>query len=201
MIPRRHHYAHAGPSSRAHALFRRGSRLTTVSSRLRILSILTFTILVWRVCNKEDAPKRDIESLLTSREMSRYETQEESTHGRYLSNVRSRKRSHPWKPAFSDDAHPQWTGRINLTYPLPLAEHPIYALVEAAEDEWMRKQTAVSQTLRQTRATYMQKYGKIPPQGFDEWYAFAKSTCRSLRLPFQVAACAKKWQQATATDL
>lgn len=53
---------------------------------------------------------------------------------------------------------------------LDAGNHPIVALLQDAQEKWTRKLEAQSSSLKQAKAVYVQKYGKKPPRGFEEWY-------------------------------
>jgi hypothetical protein len=61
--------------------------------------------------------------------------------------------------------------------PNPLAkrqEHPIYELMERAEDKWNNLLRSQSKTLQQAVQEYKKRYGLHPPAGFDAWFEFCK---------------------------
>ena len=47
--------------------------------------------------------------------------------------------------------------------------HPVYDLIERAEDAWTVKVDAASKTLDEAVAEYRRRYGRAPPTGFDRW--------------------------------
>ncbi|KAL7423141.1 hypothetical protein Q5752_002441 [Cryptotrichosporon argae] len=51
-------------------------------------------------------------------------------------------------------------------------EHPIYELMERAEERWARLLASQSTSLDAAVATYRRRYGLDPPAGFDAWYAW-----------------------------
>ncbi|KAG8887473.1 F-actin-capping protein subunit alpha [Tulasnella sp. 332] len=54
-------------------------------------------------------------------------------------------------------------------------KHPIYSLIQEAEEKWKGMLQRQSKTLRGAVLEYQRRYNRLPPKGFDEWYAFAKS--------------------------
>jgi hypothetical protein len=48
--------------------------------------------------------------------------------------------------------------------------HPIFDLIEKAEEEWERKLNTASKSLDEAVAEYRRRYGRSPPKGFDQWY-------------------------------
>ncbi|KAJ7769164.1 glycosyl transferase family 90-domain-containing protein [Mycena maculata] len=54
----------------------------------------------------------------------------------------------------------------------PLGAHPIFELVARAEAAWAAKLAAASTSLRQAAAEYTRRYGRLPPRGFDLWWAY-----------------------------
>jgi hypothetical protein len=55
-----------------------------------------------------------------------------------------------------------------------IREHPIPRLMEEAEDNFKRKLSGQSRTIRGAVATYRSRYKRDPPRGFDEWWKFAQ---------------------------
>ncbi|KAJ7474737.1 glycosyl transferase family 90-domain-containing protein [Mycena latifolia] len=55
----------------------------------------------------------------------------------------------------------------------PLGAHPIFELVERAEAAWAAKLAAASTSLRAAAAEYTRRYMRLPPRGFDRWWAYA----------------------------
>ncbi|KAF7368754.1 SPX domain-containing protein [Mycena venus] len=54
-----------------------------------------------------------------------------------------------------------------------LAAHPIPELITRAEAAWAAKLSRASTTLRQAVAEYTRRYNRLPPRGFDKWWAYA----------------------------
>ena len=52
--------------------------------------------------------------------------------------------------------------------------HPITQLIEEAQTAWNNKLSRQSKTLEQAVANYVARYGRRPPRGFDQWFAWAK---------------------------
>ena len=52
--------------------------------------------------------------------------------------------------------------------------HPITQLIEEAQTAWNSKLSRQSKTLEQAVANYVARYGRRPPRGFDQWFAWAK---------------------------
>ena len=57
--------------------------------------------------------------------------------------------------------------------PPPLNEHPIPKLMAEAEDAYRAKLERQSTSLVEAVTEYKRRYGRDPPKGFDEWYAYA----------------------------
>ncbi|KAF7354421.1 SPX domain-containing protein [Mycena venus] len=55
----------------------------------------------------------------------------------------------------------------------PRASHPIPELIARAEAAWAAKLSGASTTLRQAAAEYTRRYNRLPPRGFDKWWAYA----------------------------
>ncbi|KAJ7059525.1 glycosyltransferase family 90 protein [Mycena amicta] len=55
-----------------------------------------------------------------------------------------------------------------------LAEHPIPALMDAADTRFRAKLSRQSTSLAAAVVEYKRRYRRPPPAGFDKWYAFAK---------------------------
>jgi hypothetical protein len=54
--------------------------------------------------------------------------------------------------------------------------HPMLGLIQAGEAAYQAKLASQSQTLDAARAAYSRRYsGRLPPQGFDVWWAFAEA--------------------------
>lgn len=54
-------------------------------------------------------------------------------------------------------------------------EHPIYELMERAEDKWNRVLASQSKTLEQAVVEYQTRYTLAPPSGFKEWFEFCQA--------------------------
>lgn len=54
-------------------------------------------------------------------------------------------------------------------------QHPIPALMEAAEEAYRQKLDRQSKTLNQAVKEYKRRYKRPPPKGFDAWWAFAQN--------------------------
>ncbi|KAF8067510.1 hypothetical protein FPV67DRAFT_1139698 [Lyophyllum atratum] len=52
--------------------------------------------------------------------------------------------------------------------------HPILELIRNAEEEWEKKVDRASQTLGEAVIEYNRRYKRNPPEGFDDWWDFAK---------------------------
>ncbi|KAJ7708327.1 glycosyl transferase family 90-domain-containing protein [Mycena rosella] len=63
----------------------------------------------------------------------------------------------------------------------PLGAHPIFELIERAEAAWAAKLAAASNSLRAAAAEYTRRYARLPPRGFDMWWAYA--TAHAVPLP------------------
>ncbi|OCH90505.1 hypothetical protein OBBRIDRAFT_730693 [Obba rivulosa] len=55
-----------------------------------------------------------------------------------------------------------------------IKEHPIPQLMAEAEDKFRQLLSRQSRTLEETVAEYKKRYNRDPPQGFDEWWGFAR---------------------------
>ncbi|GAA94281.1 glycosyltransferase family 90 protein [Mixia osmundae IAM 14324] len=55
-----------------------------------------------------------------------------------------------------------------------MPEHPVRTLIRRAKDQWQAKLARQSKTLAEAVEQYEQRYGRLPPRGFEKWYAFAK---------------------------
>lgn len=53
-------------------------------------------------------------------------------------------------------------------------EHPIPKLMEQAEVRYRKKLAGQSKSLKAAVQQYKKRYGRPPPKGFDEWWAFAR---------------------------
>jgi hypothetical protein len=53
-------------------------------------------------------------------------------------------------------------------------EHPIYELMEKAEEKWETLLSQQSRTLPAAVEAYKRKYHIDPPLGFDQWFAFCQ---------------------------
>jgi hypothetical protein len=53
-------------------------------------------------------------------------------------------------------------------------EHPIPSLMEDAEVKYKRKLRSQSRNLPKAVAEYRRRYKRDPPQGFDQWFEFAR---------------------------
>ncbi|TFK26212.1 hypothetical protein FA15DRAFT_667705 [Coprinopsis marcescibilis] len=52
--------------------------------------------------------------------------------------------------------------------------HPIFELVEQAEQQWREKRGRASRTLKEACVEYARRYGRQPPWGFERWWRYAK---------------------------
>lgn len=64
--------------------------------------------------------------------------------------------------------------RAKAQAPKPPIQHPIPKLMADARNEFDHKIKKQSKSLPEAVAEYKKRYGRNPPKGFDEWYAFAK---------------------------
>lgn len=55
----------------------------------------------------------------------------------------------------------------------PAAPHPIIPLLTSANDQWANLLASQSHTFDKASRTYKLRYGRVPPRGFDRWFAFA----------------------------
>ncbi|KAJ1301269.1 hypothetical protein OPQ81_003676 [Rhizoctonia solani] len=71
----------------------------------------------------------------------------------------------------------KWTTQIKAlltsSAPTPI-EHPIPKLMLAAHRKYKGMLARQSSTLEEAVKEYERRYGRAPPRGFDEWFAFAK---------------------------
>ena len=51
----------------------------------------------------------------------------------------------------------------------PHGPHPIFELIQKAEERWAEKHRQASRTLGQAVKEYRRRYGREPPAGFDLW--------------------------------
>ncbi|KLT43057.1 hypothetical protein CC85DRAFT_284814 [Cutaneotrichosporon oleaginosum] len=66
------------------------------------------------------------------------------------------------------------TGHLMLSDD-PNAPHPIPTLLTLGEERWASLLASQSQTLSEAVAEYERRYERLPPRGFDEWWAFAQA--------------------------
>ncbi|KDE09281.1 hypothetical protein MVLG_00599 [Microbotryum lychnidis-dioicae p1A1 Lamole] len=59
--------------------------------------------------------------------------------------------------------------------------HPIYALIERAEQRWSDKLAKQSRTLSEAVHEYKNRYRRNPPKGFDDWWKFCEENDVQLR--------------------
>ncbi|KAF8634774.1 hypothetical protein AX15_000731 [Amanita polypyramis BW_CC] len=59
--------------------------------------------------------------------------------------------------------------------------HPIYELMERAEEEWNNKLKQASKTLEEAVKEYRRRYRRYPPKGFDLWWKYV--TEHNVQLP------------------
>lgn len=64
------------------------------------------------------------------------------------------------------------TGHL-LVSPAASANHPIPQLLQLGEKRWEELLSRQSRTLRAAVKEYTRRYGRAPPAGFDQWWAFA----------------------------
>ncbi|KAJ7851463.1 hypothetical protein B0H13DRAFT_2284546, partial [Mycena leptocephala] len=80
------------------------------------------------------------------------------------------------KPKVKEEPRGQHTYRADgLLEVNPLGAHPIPELIERAEAAWAAKLARASTTLRQAASEYTRRYGRLPPRGFDKWWAYAST--------------------------
>ena len=51
--------------------------------------------------------------------------------------------------------------------------HPILALLRGGELKWNGMLARQSKTLEESVRTYIERYGRQPPKGYDQWYAYS----------------------------
>jgi hypothetical protein len=54
----------------------------------------------------------------------------------------------------------------------PNGPHPIFELIQQAEEAWARKHDRASQSLSEAVAEYKRRYHRNPPLHFEKWYVF-----------------------------
>ena len=75
---------------------------------------------------------------------------------------------------------PQHTYSPNgLLIPNPLAQHPIWDLLDRSKTHWQDKLDSASTTLAEAVDEYRRRYGRSPPKGFDRWYVGLLAGTRS----------------------
>ncbi|KAG6883534.1 hypothetical protein C0993_005630 [Termitomyces sp. T159_Od127] len=63
----------------------------------------------------------------------------------------------------------------------PNGPHPIYELIRNAEAAWDAKLQRASKTLAEAVAEYQRRYKRLPPKGFDVWWAYVQK--HNVQLP------------------
>ncbi|KZT24399.1 glycosyltransferase family 90 protein [Neolentinus lepideus HHB14362 ss-1] len=63
----------------------------------------------------------------------------------------------------------------------PEGAHPIYELIERAEEAWDNKLRRASRTLGQAVEEYKRRYRRLPPKGFDHWWRYVQD--HNVQLP------------------
>lgn len=53
-------------------------------------------------------------------------------------------------------------------------QHPIPELMKLGKRKWQEKLDKQSKSFEQAMKEYRRRYGRPPPKGFDQWYAWAK---------------------------
>ncbi|WVO18380.1 hypothetical protein L204_106096 [Cryptococcus depauperatus] len=81
--------------------------------------------------------------------------------------------THRWKAASSSVIRSNFL-REKFQVPKPPLSHPIPKLMADARATFDKKIKRQSKSLQEAVTEYKKRYGKNPPKGFDEWYAFAK---------------------------
>ncbi|KIY53132.1 hypothetical protein FISHEDRAFT_33968 [Fistulina hepatica ATCC 64428] len=61
------------------------------------------------------------------------------------------------------------------------ASHPIYHLINRAENTWDEKLSRASKTLQEAVIQYKRRYGRAPPLGFDDWWYYVQE--HNVQLP------------------
>ncbi|ESK95111.1 glycosyltransferase family 90 protein [Moniliophthora roreri MCA 2997] len=56
----------------------------------------------------------------------------------------------------------------------PEAPHPIFELIERAEEAWTKKLQTASTSLEEAVVEYKRRYKRKPPKGFDKWWEYVK---------------------------
>jgi hypothetical protein len=67
---------------------------------------------------------------------------------------------------------PHEYGKNGLLVINPNGQHPIFELIERAEEEWNKKLRKSSKTIDEAVAEYERRYQRLPPKGFEDWYVF-----------------------------
>lgn len=68
-----------------------------------------------------------------------------------------------------------WTSSLKRGENSKTIDHPIPKLMAEAEDKFRNLLQRQSKTLDAAVAEYKRRYGRDPPKGFDDWWAFAQS--------------------------
>ena len=63
----------------------------------------------------------------------------------------------------------------------PDGAHPIFQLVSTAEKRWKDKLARASKTLDEAVKEYQRRYNRLPPRGFDDWWAYVQE--HNVQLP------------------
>ncbi|TFK34614.1 glycosyl transferase family 90-domain-containing protein [Crucibulum laeve] len=61
------------------------------------------------------------------------------------------------------------------------ASHPVYELIEKAQEDWRLKLNRASQTLDEAIAEYRRRYNRAPPKGFGAWWEYVQE--HNVQLP------------------
>nr|ODN93002.1 beta-1,2-xylosyltransferase 1 [Cryptococcus depauperatus CBS 7855] len=74
------------------------------------------------------------------------------------------------------DSDDEFSALSNGTRKMPPGTtHPILGLLRDGEVKWNAMLTKQSKTLETAVTTYVERYGRQPPKGFDEWWHFAQA--------------------------
>ena len=77
-------------------------------------------------------------------------------------------RSKPLSPAEEEDYDDEFGFGNGTVVPTGL-NHPILALLRDGETKWQARMARQSKTLEEAVEVYREKWGRMPPKGFDQW--------------------------------
>ncbi|EAU89351.1 Cap3p [Coprinopsis cinerea okayama7 len=80
----------------------------------------------------------------------------------------------------------------------PDGPHPIFELMEQAEQRWKKKNEKASRTLKEACEEYERRYNRKPPHGFDVWWIYVQSY--DVRLPDEYDQISKNMEPFWGID-